>query len=77
MSPDIMILEGEDKENEANERVASGFDNSEVEISLFQEKGSEREPVKMLEIVFPCSVEQFYDFFLADNANLYSRKKHL
>ena len=31
----------------------------------------------MLEIVFPCSVDQFYDYFFADDADLYSRKMHL
>ena len=31
----------------------------------------------MLEIVLPCSVDQFYSFFLADGANVYSRVKHL
>jgi hypothetical protein len=37
----------------------------------------ETEKQKMLEIVLPCSVDQFYKFFLADDANVYSRKKHL
>lgn len=32
---------------------------------------------KVVEHILPCSVDQFYDFFLADNAEVYDRKKHL
>lgn len=48
-----------------------------MEINLFNPEKVETEKQKMLEIVLPCSVEQFYRFFLADDANVYSRKKHL
>ena len=48
-----------------------------MEINLFNPDKVETEKQKMLEIVLPCSVEQFYRFFLADDASVYSRKKHL
>lgn len=35
------------------------------------------EKQKMLELVIPCSVEQFFTFFLADDAEVYPRRKHL
>jgi hypothetical protein len=53
------------------------LDNSEMEINIFKETGADRQQIKMLEIVFPCSVENFYDFFLGDQAELYGRKHHL
>lgn len=31
----------------------------------------------MVEVQLPCSIQQYYDFFIADNAKVYSRKKHL
>lgn len=48
-----------------------------MEINLFNPEKVETEKQKMLEIVLPCSVDQFYSFFLADDATVYSRKKHL
>lgn len=30
----------------------------------------------MVEIILPCSLDQFYRFFLADNAELYPKSKH-
>ena len=53
------------------------FDESEMEVSIFKEKGLDKEPIKMLQIVFPCSVQQFYQFFYADSAEVYPRSKHL
>ena len=53
------------------------LDDSQMEISLFKDTGADRQSIKMLEIVFPCSIQHFYDFFLADEAELYGRKKHL
>jgi hypothetical protein len=48
-----------------------------MEINLFNPEKVETEKQKMIEIVLPCSVDQFYNFFLADDATVYSRKKHL
>lgn len=31
----------------------------------------------MVELILPCSLEQFYTFFLADDATVYPRNKHL
>jgi len=30
----------------------------------------------MVEVILPCSIEQFYSFFLADEADLYPKSKH-
>lgn len=48
-----------------------------MEVNFFNPEKVETEKQKMLEIVLPCSVDQFYNFFLADGANVYSRVKHL
>jgi hypothetical protein len=31
----------------------------------------------LTKIQFPCSIQQFYDFFLSDKANLFSRVQFL
>ena len=48
-----------------------------MEINFFNPEIVETEKQKMIEIILPCSVEQFYTFFMADNATLYSKKRHL
>lgn len=53
------------------------MDEGQVEANFFNPRAVESEQQKIVEIQFPCSVEQFYNFFLADNANVYPRKKHL
>ena len=65
VSADLMVNE---EESEKEPKIVGVLDNSDMEISIYKETGSDRQQIKMLEIVFPCSVEQFYEFFLSDNA---------
>jgi len=39
-----------------------------MEINIFNPELVETEKQKMVEIILPCSLDQFYRFFLADNA---------
>lgn len=71
-------MNSNDEETEQSEKGGSrSLDDASMEINLFNAEKVETEKQKMLEIVLPCSVDQFYSFFLADDATVYSRKKHL
>ena len=65
-----------EEDNEEKPGSSRGLDDASIEINLFDTAAVEAEKQKMLEVVLPCSVEQFYNFFLADDANVYSRKQH-
>ena len=52
------------------------LDEANVEINFFNPQIVDAEKQKIIEIVLPCSLEQFYNFFVGDEA-IYSRKKHL
>jgi hypothetical protein len=71
------VLNSNDEETEQAEKGSRSLDEASMEINLFNAEKVETEKQKMLEIVLPCSVDQFYSFFLADDAAIYSRKKHL
>jgi len=47
-----------------------------MEISIFNPLIVESEKQKMVEVALPCSIEQFYRFFLADDATVYPKTKH-
>jgi hypothetical protein len=64
-------------EGEKIANIQKSLDDANVEVNLFKAELVETEKQKMLEVVLPCSVEQFYNFFLSDDATVYSRKKHL
>jgi hypothetical protein len=72
-----LMRNSEEEAVQEEDKLAAAFDGAELEIKQFKEAGADNQHVKMLEIVFPCSVEQFYDFFLADEALLYGRRQHL
>ena len=37
---------------------------------------AENEKMKVTEIILPCSVEQYFEYFIEDKATAYPRKKH-
>lgn len=53
------------------------LDDGNVQANFFNPQVVDSEKQKIVEHILPCSVDQFYDFFLADNAEVYDRKKHL
>lgn len=53
------------------------IDEGQVEVNFFNAQAVETEKQKIVEIILPCSVKQFYEFFLSDKATVYNRKKHL
>ena len=76
LSAEMMHNTEQQKQNEGSKHVGV-FDDSQMEVNIFKETGADKQSIKMLEIVFPCSVEQFYEYFFADTADMYSRKQHL
>ncbi len=53
------------------------LDEANMEMNFFNPQIVDTEKQKMVELVLPCSLEQFYNFFIADEAEIYPRKKHL
>lgn len=48
-----------------------------VEANFFNQETIDSSKQKIVDLVLPCTVQQFYDFFLCDKATVYNRKKHL
>lgn len=56
---------------------SKNLDEANMEMNFFNPQIVDTEKQKMVELVLPCSLEQFYNFFIADEAEIYPRKKHL
>jgi hypothetical protein len=53
------------------------LDEGNIVANFFNPQSIESEKQKIAEFNLPCSIDQFYQFFLDDKASVYSRKKHL
>jgi hypothetical protein len=68
-----------EEESEIGEKPSEGkfLDEGNMEMNFFNPEIVDTEKQKMMELILPCSLEQFYNFFIADGAEVYPRKKHL
>lgn len=48
-----------------------------MEVDFFNNEVSLKDKQTLTKIYFPCSVQQYYDFFLSDKASLLSCDKYL
>jgi len=53
------------------------MDRSKLEISFFDAAAQSGESMQTIaEITFPCTVQQYYDYFLADKCSLFGIRQH-
>lgn len=62
----------------SNEEGRDGeLDDSNMEIDFFNKEVSLSDKQTLAKITFPCSIDQYFDFFLADEASLFSASDYL
>lgn len=65
----------EDEEGKGGEQIQ--MDKSQLEVSFFNPESSADSQQTIAEITFPCSVQQYYDYFLKDKSTIYGILQHL
>lgn len=54
------------------------MDNTKMEVSFFDAASQSGDIAQTIaEITFPCTVQQYYDYFIADKSTLYGIRQHL